>query len=430
MATSESDQSDKSMTVCGTKSNRATFFFQHVSDEEDISQSSEDTNTTYSSSCDDKNNKTILYSPLCDNALDVETCDQRNNKNTSLCFREDSGCTELRYSKAEISELVTEAERIVANHFMDISSPDIYEQGAVSCSSLETCSASEEFYSAHSDNLHANINAYRHLDTGSLFSFGLWDQDAYLSEHLYENPIVEEKVKELLEFGDDYHNCIGSISESQSVVNESVPSNCRRFRKRRRKKMAEEHVTSESDTDTDLEDASDLISSSYDKLDEIKERAENLFSGKNFKGENLQEYNEVTQLGSDYLQNLIPLLQSIKFDNSFSSNKKNCEIRCLLTQWTGVLHKIKDDINQKSINDRLEVETLNKNNPSDDEGELISEEMMKDQDAISSPCKESCDEQYETWLRSELVNVNENLDPWVVVDMVKQPVKVSWVKLG
>jgi len=421
MATSESDQSDKSVDVSLNKSNRATFFFQHVSDEEDISQSSEDANTSYSSSCDDKNNKTITYSPTCDNAIDTETSDY---KNTTMCF---PGQTELCYTKAEIDHLVTEAERIVANHFMDISSPDISDdKGVLSCSSsLESCSASEEFYSAQSEHLHGNMNTYRHLDTGSLFSYGLWDQDTYLSE----DPI-EEKVKELLEFGDDYHNCIGSISESQSVVNESAPTNCRRFRKRRRKKMADENVSTASESESDLDDGADIISNSYDKLDEIKERAARLFSEHNFKGENLKECNEVAHLGSDYLQNLIPLLQSIKFDNSFASNKKNCEIRCLLTQWTGILQKIRDDINQRNINDRLEIEIFTQKEV--DTEKRKPEKVSENKDAMASACKESNDDdltEYETWLKSELVSLNGKDDPWVVVDLVKQPVKVSWVKL-
>jgi len=51
---------------------------------------------------------------------------------------------------------------------------------------------------------------------------------------------------------------------------------------------------------------------------------------------------------------------------------------------------------------------------------------------MASACKESNGDdltEYETWLKSELVSLNGKDDPWVVVDLVKQPVKVSWVKL-
>ena len=43
-------------------------------------------------------------------------------------------------------------------------------------------------------------------------------QERYLSEYNYDEPIDEDRAKNLLNFGDDYRNFIDSLSESYSSI--------------------------------------------------------------------------------------------------------------------------------------------------------------------------------------------------------------------
>lgn len=62
-----------------------------------------------------------------------------------------------------------------------------------------------------------------------------WDEERYLSEYNYDEPLDEDRAKNLLNFGDDYRNYIDSLSESYSSIS-SISVDRRRRSKRMRKK--------------------------------------------------------------------------------------------------------------------------------------------------------------------------------------------------
>ena len=62
-----------------------------------------------------------------------------------------------------------------------------------------------------------------------------WDEERYLSEYNYDEPLDEDRAKNLLNFGDDYRNFIDSLSESYSSIS-SISVDRRRRSKRMRKK--------------------------------------------------------------------------------------------------------------------------------------------------------------------------------------------------
>ena len=62
-----------------------------------------------------------------------------------------------------------------------------------------------------------------------------WDEERYLSEYNYDEPLDEDRAKNLLNFGDDYRNYIDSLSESYSSIS-SISVERRRRSKRMRKK--------------------------------------------------------------------------------------------------------------------------------------------------------------------------------------------------
>ena len=60
-------------------------------------------------------------------------------------------------------------------------------------------------------------------------------QERYLSEYNYDEPLDEDRAKNLLNFGDDYRNFIDSLSESYSSIS-SLSVDRRKRSKRMRKK--------------------------------------------------------------------------------------------------------------------------------------------------------------------------------------------------
>ena len=62
-----------------------------------------------------------------------------------------------------------------------------------------------------------------------------WDEERYLSEYNYDEPIDEDRAKNLLNFGDDYRNYIDSLSESYSSISSLSVDRRRRSKKLRKR---------------------------------------------------------------------------------------------------------------------------------------------------------------------------------------------------
>ena len=61
-------------------------------------------------------------------------------------------------------------------------------------------------------------------------------QERYLSEYNYDEPIDEDRAKNLLNFGDDYRNFIDSLSESYSSISSMSLDRRQKKSKRLRKR--------------------------------------------------------------------------------------------------------------------------------------------------------------------------------------------------
>lgn len=173
-----------------------------------------------------------------------------------------------------------------------------------------------------------------------------WDQEKLLSERTYYEPIDEEKAKKLINFGDDYSKYIDSMSESDSSILESLSQNAKKVPRRKRKKQVENEVIDESQSESELEDICNVISDSHKKMNSVELLASKFFTEGFIKKENFNEYNGLVEICTQYLKQLIHLLESIDLNDSFVSKKKSREIRFLLHRWENLLNKIKDNISQ------------------------------------------------------------------------------------
>ena len=84
---------------------------------------------------------------------------------------------------------------------------------------------------------------YNFLKNSFMYFYHTWSmklnlnifQERYLSEYNYDEPIDEDRAKNLINFGDDYRNYIDSLSESYSSIS-SLSVEKRKRSKRMRKK--------------------------------------------------------------------------------------------------------------------------------------------------------------------------------------------------
>ena len=67
----------------------------------------------------------------------------------------------------------------------------------------------------------------------------LFIQENYLSEYNYNESLDEDNARKLLNFGDDYRNFMGSMSEDQSSINanDTHGQSSKNTRRKSRKKM-------------------------------------------------------------------------------------------------------------------------------------------------------------------------------------------------
>lgn len=181
----------------------------------------------------------------------------------------------------------------------------------------------------------------------------LWDEENYLSEHNYDEPLDDDKARRLLSFGDDYRNFMSSMSGSQTSLNDTLTKNSKRCRKRSKKKQVVSELSNDSQSDNELEEVCNVIADSHKKLKNVEKLATEFFVDGFIKKENLKEYHGLVQTCTEYLKHLIHLLQSVELDDSFVSKKKSREIRILVSCWENLLRKIKENIELTSVYEKL-----------------------------------------------------------------------------
>lgn len=460
--------SEKSMTRSSDNTNRATYYFQHVSDEEAI----KDNDNHFTDLSDNnidlyENGNSIPIPGAWTNSIE----NFENNETIDCKIKRHS----LMYSRDDINKLVNKAEKMVLNtslnsnskgitsceasgeeeseedartrptnfssfnspnnfftsspkkeyydpikrqfsvrkiSSMEMSSPDSPDSRK---SILDAISASEESRTLEADQFreegeNTDENSLDEISSGEMSSrdsedrgslqstvgSDLWDQENYLSEYNYDEPLEEDKARKLLNFGDDYRNFIGSMSESQSSINDALTLNNRRCRKRSRKKQVIDDFSNESQSDNELEDVCNVISDSHKKLNNVENLATDFYVDGFIKKENQKEYNGLVTTCTEYLKHLIHLLQSIELDDSFMSKKKSREIKFLLARWETLLQKINENIELTKIYDKLKddiatfkqdllqlMKTSNSQKGTPDYNSDLADRLQKYQEAMS-----------------------------------------------
>ena len=87
-------------------------------------------------------------------------------------------------------------------------------------------------------------------------------QERYLSEYNYDEPIDEDRAKNLLNFGDDYRNFIDSLSESYSSISSMSLDRRQKKSKRLRKRTVTqrpEEAALHPDTQSEAEGEAGLL---------------------------------------------------------------------------------------------------------------------------------------------------------------------------
>ena len=87
-------------------------------------------------------------------------------------------------------------------------------------------------------------------------------QERYLSEYNYDEPIDEDRAKNLLNFGDDYRNFIDSLSESYSSISSLSLDRRQKKSKRLRKRTVTqrpEEAALHPDTQSEAEGEAGLL---------------------------------------------------------------------------------------------------------------------------------------------------------------------------
>merc|ERR1719458_2171277 len=121
-----------------------------------------------------------------------------------------------------------------------------------------------------------------------------WDEERYLSEYHYDEPIDEDKERRLLNFGDDYRNFLDSLSESHSSLGGHLLDDRRKRSKRLSKKKLPDSARSyDTCSDNEADDVSSIIADSQRSINSVETRKTNLEEDGFVKDAHLQEYNEL-----------------------------------------------------------------------------------------------------------------------------------------
>jgi len=204
-----------------------------------------------------------------------------------------------------------------------------------------------------------------------------WDEERYLSEYNYDEPLDEDRAKNLLNFGDDYRNYIDSLSESYSSIS-SISVDRRRRSKRMRKKtvlLPGPHYDTQSEAEGD-----NLSSVLQDSEREICRVATSLdtcqYGGGFVKPDCYNQYTDLMRLCQDNLTILIDCLSSARLQDTFVSKKKSRDLRVLLNKWEKLLSKIKENIQHSEVYESLKSDVMSLRR----DLVLVLEEREKDED--------------------------------------------------
>merc|ERR1719232_1229239 len=188
--------------------------------------------------------------------------------------------TRIRMANSEIEEKVSP---------MDMSSPDSNKSFAEEVTkSLGTFSLSEDSqtYVVDSNKRKGKLedDSLDEISSGEMSSASLgnsshisqnvseyWDEERYLSEYNYDEPIDEDKARKLLNFGDDYRNFI----ESQSGVSTAFVDSKKRSKRLSKKKMPDSGRFYDTCSDNDFDDVSSVLADSQREINSVETKKSN-----------------------------------------------------------------------------------------------------------------------------------------------------------
>jgi len=185
-----------------------------------------------------------------------------------------------------------------------------------------------------------------------------WDDERYLSEYNYDEPIDEDRAKRLLNFGDDYRNFIDSLSESYSSISSlSVDKQRKRSKRMRKKSVLPPSSVNQHQYDTQSEAECDNMSSVLVDSERDMSRVTSTMDICSLEGfikpDCYNKYNDLMSICQDNLAIIIDCLQSAELQDTFVSKKKSRDLRVLLNKWEKLLSKIKENIQHTEVYESL-----------------------------------------------------------------------------
>jgi len=184
-----------------------------------------------------------------------------------------------------------------------------------------------------------------------------WDQEKYLSEHNYDEPIDVDSTLKLLNFGDDYSKFIDSLSDEISDLDQNTVKPQRIKRKVRRSTVKGSHYDSHSDSENDDNWKAVLLSRT--KLNEVKQRLRNLEEEDQFT-KNSVELTILKDVCYENIDCILKLLDESGAEGSTVLKKTERSFKGLLKQWQESLEMIVKRLQLSELHNKImeEVNTF------------------------------------------------------------------------
>lgn len=202
-----------------------------------------------------------------------------------------------------------------------------------------------------------------------------WDEERYLSEYNYDEPLDEDRAKNLLNFGDDYRNYIDSLSESYSSIS-SLSVDRRRRSKRMRKRTVVHGPQYDTQSEAEGDSLSSVLVDSEREISRVVTTLDICQDGGFVKHDCYNQYTDLMRLCQDNLTILIDCLSSAELQETFVSKKKSRDLRVLLNKWEKLLSKIKENIQHSEVYESLRTDVMSLKR----DLVLVLEEREKDED--------------------------------------------------
>jgi len=182
-----------------------------------------------------------------------------------------------------------------------------------------------------------------------------WDDERYLSEYNYDEPIDEDRAKKLLSFGDDYRNFIDSLSESYSSISSLSIDRRKRSKRMRKKTVVHPQVNNQYDTQSEAENdnMSNVLVDSEREMSRVTQSLDMCQEEGFIKPDCYNQYNDLMGICQDNLAIIIDCLQSAELQDTFVSKRKSRDLRVLLNKWEKLLSKIKENIQHTEVYESL-----------------------------------------------------------------------------